>query len=68
MNEVQQTRNQQLWRQLARAGALTEVRAIGQSGGSVLAVSFGAQKRGEALRAALGRRARLRAFREPRLL
>jgi len=43
MNEAQQKLNHATLAQLARAGAVTEVRAIGQSGGWVLAVSFGAQ-------------------------
>lgn len=43
MDEDEQKLNHATLTQLARAGAVTEVRAIGQSGGWLLAVSFGAQ-------------------------
>lgn len=43
MDEDEQKLNHATLTQLARAGAVTEVRAVGQSGGWLLAVSFGAQ-------------------------
>jgi hypothetical protein len=43
MDEADQKLNHATLAQLARAGAVTEVRAIGQRGGWLLAVSFGAQ-------------------------
>ena len=43
MDEADQKLNHATLAQLARAGAVTEIRAIGRSGGWLLAVSFGAQ-------------------------
>jgi hypothetical protein len=43
MDEADHKLNHATLAQLARAGAVTEIRAIGQSGGWLLAVSFGAQ-------------------------
>jgi hypothetical protein len=45
MDEADQKLNHATLAQLARAGAVTEIRAVGQSGGWLLDVRFGAQSR-----------------------